>query len=287
MIVTVIGLSAVAVIRLEARAAVEERDLAQAAHLAFSSVEHALLTLDDTADWRTGFTHGVAAAEHSLAPGTFYWVLKDPDGDLADDDTDPVRLYGIGQVGDVARVSSVQLEPSPEIVGANLLSNAEMENGVSGWSPFPSPSSCALQTQTDAPHGGGQCLQALNREVASGPSQDITASLTNGATYDSSIWVKMQEGQTRTVQVTIHVDSTGNGEASFSFTVPGVGDSWTHVSGTLTLAWSGTLNGARWSISTLTGNEQFDIDDASLVEVLCPAGKMQPIAGTWRWDQVP
>ena len=42
-----------------------------------------------------------------MGSGTFTWKLVDDDGDLADDDSDPVTIYGIGRVGASTSVETV------------------------------------------------------------------------------------------------------------------------------------------------------------------------------------
>jgi len=111
MVVTAIGLSAVAVTRINVRNATAEKDLAEAGILAFSGMEHALVTLERTGDWRTLFTHGVTAAQHSLGRGEFSWMLLDEDdGDLSDDPEDPAVIVATGTVNDATYRMRVEVE---------------------------------------------------------------------------------------------------------------------------------------------------------------------------------
>ena len=48
----------------------------------------------------------------TMGNGTIEWKLVDADGDLDDDDSDSVRLYGIGTIGQNVYTKSVLLEPA-------------------------------------------------------------------------------------------------------------------------------------------------------------------------------
>jgi hypothetical protein len=110
MVVTAIGLSAVAVARINVRNATAEKDLAEAGTLAFSGMEHALVTLERTDDWRTLFKHGVVTPWYSLGRGEFNWMLLDElDGDLANNSTDPVVIVATGIVNDASYRMQVEL----------------------------------------------------------------------------------------------------------------------------------------------------------------------------------
>lgn len=113
MMVTVIGLSALMVARTNTRMVTQGNDWSQAWFLAMSATEHALTVLDiQEATWRSTYASGETAQQHDFGGGSFRWVLVDEaDGDLGNDDTEPVRLYGIGEVGEARRVNSVLLQP--------------------------------------------------------------------------------------------------------------------------------------------------------------------------------
>ena len=91
MIVTICGLGAITVGRIHLRAASDSEDWLAAQALAFSAAEHALTRITDTGNWRAAF-NGVTTTK-SLGRGTFQWRLVDEtDGDLTDEDSDPVVL---------------------------------------------------------------------------------------------------------------------------------------------------------------------------------------------------
>ncbi|MFQ5463449.1 MAG: hypothetical protein ACE5E5_12600, partial [Phycisphaerae bacterium] len=117
MLVMTIGLSAIVVTRLQVRDSVNAHDAQEAGLLARSAIEYALIDIDNTVSndypsWRNQRRSGVATAPQALGRGTFSWMLLDDDGILNDDFSDPLRLYGIGEVGDARRVYSVELLPT-------------------------------------------------------------------------------------------------------------------------------------------------------------------------------
>ena len=72
------------------------------------------MVLNGDPSWRTNFLNNVEypATPPTLGNGTFTWKLVDADGDLADDESDPVTLYGIGRIGSLVRVQQVALQPT-------------------------------------------------------------------------------------------------------------------------------------------------------------------------------
>ena len=112
MIVVTIGLSAILVSRINLQGRTRANDWIAAGDLAFSAVEYGLAMIGTEPEWRTVYTHKLETPELPLGQGTFRWMMEDQvDGDLGNEDTDPVRLYGIGRVGDTCRVYSVLLQP--------------------------------------------------------------------------------------------------------------------------------------------------------------------------------
>jgi len=107
-LVAVIGLSVLTLAQLNARAASGGNDSAEAAILAQSAVEFAQLKLASNANWRTTYTNGVATSPVALGRGTISFMLVDPnDGDLTNNSSDSVQIYGIGKVGSATRACSV------------------------------------------------------------------------------------------------------------------------------------------------------------------------------------
>jgi hypothetical protein len=113
-LVGLVGLSAVSVARLNLRTTTRTVDSSSADFLAQSAVEHALAVLKNDPAWRTTYLNNTEypSTPISLNGGTITWKLVDPDTSLFDDDSDTVRIYGIGRQGSATSVQSVQLYPT-------------------------------------------------------------------------------------------------------------------------------------------------------------------------------
>jgi hypothetical protein len=113
-LVGLVGLSAVSVARLNLRTTTRTADSSSADFLAQSAVEHALAVLKNDPAWRTTYQDNTEypGTPISMNGGTVTWKLIDADGSLLDDDSDTVRIYGIGRQGSATSVQSVQLYPT-------------------------------------------------------------------------------------------------------------------------------------------------------------------------------
>jgi arabinoxylan arabinofuranohydrolase len=145
--------------------------------------------------------------------------------------------------------------------GGNLLANADMESGTTGWGVF---GSGTLSSNTSVAHGGTRSLSLTGRTASwNGISQNVTSTLTNGKSYATSVWVRTQSG-TPSAKVTLAV--TANGSTSYVGLTPAVAvnsGGWTLLSGTATVSWSGTLSNAVLYVETAAGTDGLLIDDAS------------------------
>ncbi len=109
MIVSVLALSAMAIVRIERQQAVSTNERQIARSHARSGVELALQRINTDPSWRTTYTNGVETAAQSIGSagaGTVSWKLRDTDGNLANSDG-VLRLKGIGRIGSTVQVSSV------------------------------------------------------------------------------------------------------------------------------------------------------------------------------------
>jgi hypothetical protein len=114
MIVSLIGLSSMVVSRLNLRSVSGRQDRREARILADSAIELGTGVVTQDTGWRSNLVNGTLYPSTSLTlgNGTISWKLVDTDGNLADDDSDAVRLYGIGRVGQSIYTKSVLLEPA-------------------------------------------------------------------------------------------------------------------------------------------------------------------------------
>lgn len=109
-IVALIGVTSLLASRVELRITRQEEAAVQAAVSAPSLIEVALLRLDGDPNWRTTYTSGDWTANETVGGVTYNFSLVDEkDGDLANDASQPVRLYAKATVGDAVRTYSVLL----------------------------------------------------------------------------------------------------------------------------------------------------------------------------------
>jgi lysophospholipase L1-like esterase len=143
----------------------------------------------------------------------------------------------------------------------DLLTNGNAESGTTGWTAF---GAGTLAANSSVVHSGNSSLLRAGRTASwNGPSQDLTARLTNGRTYTTTSWMRTQTG-TPTGKLTLAL--TANGTTSYLTLAQGAINSsgWTQITGTTTVAWSGTLSSARFYAETTSGTDSFYIDDASM-----------------------
>ena len=128
MLITVIGIGALATARVAGRASSASTNWQRAGALAFSAVEHGIakINADGTAaplTWRAAYQNAQTGFSAPMGGGTMSWALVDEeDGSVADDYVDPIKIYGIGQVGTVRRSYSAQLTPAGQ--GLDVLRTA-------------------------------------------------------------------------------------------------------------------------------------------------------------------
>jgi Tfp pilus assembly protein PilX len=111
MIVSVLGLSAMAIVRIERQQAMSVNARQIARSHARSAVELGLQRINSNPSWRTIYSNGVETTVPALGNnsiGSVSWSLSDADGDLANSDG-VLRLKGIGRIGSTVQVSSVEV----------------------------------------------------------------------------------------------------------------------------------------------------------------------------------
>jgi hypothetical protein len=124
MLITVIGIGALATSRVTSRATSVSTDWVEAGDIAFSAAEHAVAAMNAAAatsptTWRDAAISGQTFNTFSFGRGTLKSVMVDEgDGLLSDDYSDAIKLYGIGIMGTTKRVYSVQLNATGEGVDA-------------------------------------------------------------------------------------------------------------------------------------------------------------------------
>ena len=110
MLLSVIGFGILSSSRSATRSAGQAADLDEAAALAEAGVEWGMAAVAANTNWRTTYASGVEAAAKAVGRGTLTFKLVDEvDGNLSNNASDAVRLYGVGRVGSATRLYSVQL----------------------------------------------------------------------------------------------------------------------------------------------------------------------------------
>ncbi|GIH03080.1 hypothetical protein Rhe02_11470 [Rhizocola hellebori] len=154
-----------------------------------------------------------------------------------------------------------QFTPTGGGGGGNILTNGNTESGTTGWSAFGG----TLSSNTSVVHDGTRSLAITGRTASwNGPSQNVTANLTNGKSYTTSVWVRTQSG-TPSAKATLAY--TVNGTTNYLALTPAAAvnsGGWTQLSGTATVSWTGTLSSATFYVETTSGTDSFYIDDVSL-----------------------
>nr|WP_165781069.1 carbohydrate binding domain-containing protein [Streptosporangium minutum] len=91
----------------------------------------------------------------------------------------------------------------------------------------------------------------------------MTAQLTNGRSYTTSVWVRSQSGAP-SAKATLAL--TANGTTDYVQLTPAGAvntGGWTRLTGTTTVSWTGTLTNASFYVETVAGTDGLYIDDAA------------------------
>jgi len=191
-----------------------------------------------------------------------------------------VRSLGLAVVLTLASAGAVSVGTAPAVAASgNLLTNADMEGGTTGWSVF---GAGTLSSNTSVVHGGARSLSYTGRTASwNGASQSATSLLQNGASFTTIVWMRTQSG-TPTAKVTLQV--TANGTTNYITLAQGVvnASGWTQLTGTVTVSWTGTLSSARLYVETTAGTDGYYIDDTSFVNN-STGGGCTTLPSTYRW----
>lgn len=282
MLVTIIGLSALTVVRVKLRAAIGGSDRATARLYAQSAIEASLLAMYGDPNWRDKTVPNTWQARVAMSDGSFTWkVIDEVNASLTTDRNARVRAYGEGTSGGSVWIWSALVQPPLEVLPPlkKFLANADMEAGTTSWNAW----NCTLTASAGA-HGGTTCLLLGNRGTIDAEAyQLVTGSIENGATYNVEVWAKMQGSTSDWVTISIKLTTT-TGVTLVVTPSTLVGTSWTKVAGALTTSWTGTLLEARWRVFAFPdgGTQAFYIDDARMWADQPLGLTVGPIPGTWR-----
>lgn len=171
---------------------------------------------------------------------------------------------------------------------ANLLTNGEMEIGLTAWSAI-GPNT-GISPVPAFSHGGNACLLVTNREAASsGIQQDVTSRISesNGLPISTEAWIYLTR-KDEDVEIAMEVESTGDGIQRFVATATALDKQWSRVQVELIPAWTGTLLSARWQAVSTESKQDFMIDDAILHDPASgPVSTLSAVPGSWRAEAMP
>lgn len=109
MVVTILGLSAMAVVRLEQLASESSADAIKARAYAESAVELGMLEIERNALWRLR-PNGAWETNKVIGDGTYTLQVTDPfDNNLSDNPREPVVVRGVGEKGQARHILEVTL----------------------------------------------------------------------------------------------------------------------------------------------------------------------------------
>lgn len=113
MLVTLIGMAALAATRMQRVAATANIDMIKARSYAESATELAMLVTASDSTWRTDYTSGSWFANTTIGDGTYSISVVDPlDGNLSNRPTDPVTVTATGSKGQATQMVQVSLQAS-------------------------------------------------------------------------------------------------------------------------------------------------------------------------------
>ena len=131
MLLTIIGMMVLTTSQISARSTYNANDSIEASVLAESAVDYALQQIANDSNWRSDYTNNVIVTPaKSLGHGTITFKLADdatPPASTLTVTTDPVRIYGIGKIGNTVRVYSMQATPAGPL---KCLQNAITANTI-------------------------------------------------------------------------------------------------------------------------------------------------------------
>lgn len=124
MIMSVVGLAAVSLMRVERRSVEVNNNVVKARFGAQSALEVAMYRIAHDPDWRANLADDTWTANKNFKDHTISLKYVDEqDNTLADDVSQPVRIYAKVTYGEATRVHSVLIEPEP-VAALDALSSA-------------------------------------------------------------------------------------------------------------------------------------------------------------------
>ena len=153
--------------------------------------------------------------------------------------------------------------PAGRAAAQNLVVNPGFETGdTSGWFPFGSPTLSVENSQVNS--GAYACLVTNRTAAYMGIAQSFVGGLESGRTYDVSAWVRLVNGASQTMHLTMQ--KTDGGTTSYAQIAAGSvsASGWTQLSGQYTYSPSGTITALNFYAEvTSSTNAAYFIDDVN------------------------
>lgn len=178
-LVSVIAIGVVQVAQSHTQAIYTANDSAQAAGLAQSAIDVALLALANDVNWRNDYPAAMNAGPIQAGAGSLsFAIIDDVGGSITANPLDPIRIYGVGVVRSARRIYSVQCTA---ITPMDCLKNPLVSGGpiqmtgaaVGSQAPF------SLASNTSISLSGSQVLQPCN--MICPQTGQISVSTTSGS----------------------------------------------------------------------------------------------------------
>lgn len=207
----------------------------------------------------TAVAHDVIAMEATQATDVsgveyYFYNLTDPSRDsgwqneaiFVDAGLDPNTSYSYQVIARDKSLAQNTTSPSPAFsattfeADGNLVVNAGFEYGTAaGWTGLANASASVV---SDVVYAGNYAGRASGRaDTWDGIAQDLTSHAVNGATYQASAWVRLDNAPTANISMTVRfTDRAGDTYLGIG-TVTATDGEWTQISGTFTLDYAGTL----------------------------------------------
>ncbi|MAT15856.1 MAG: hypothetical protein CMJ46_11380 [Planctomyces sp.] len=223
------------------------------------------LTTNDDFDAQSGSSvvSDVEAADNIDGSGTYYGTKEQQVTQESFPDTDDILSYYLAR-GTYINYNSIQ------DVAPNIIKNSTFDQNIDLWGS----DSCSIMRGDWTPYNGAGHLYCYNRNSTSdAATYDIKDRIEKGVSYNFSFRVRPTDGVVDYFKIIIETTSTGEGTQQN--TVYGFVTSnlfYTHLTGTITPTWTGTLTSAKLRIETHWTTTGFHVDDFVLKEPNPPAG---------------
>jgi hypothetical protein len=177
LLITILGLGALAAVRIQMRSARQVRDAAEARACAVSAIELGLLQVKQNPNWRTERPNGTWFDNQTLGAGHFTLQGADlEDGSLSDSVYEPVVLTGIGTKGTARHKAQVTLVPVVKPLAA--LSSCVVASGNVVISSGKQMTVVGAPVTTNANLGNSGTIDGNAEGQTANPPGTITGTLT-------------------------------------------------------------------------------------------------------------